>query len=193
LELVAESDRLVASVDDLLLLLLGQLEVEDIHVFLLEVQGVGLGDDHVFSAETPVEHDLHHGLVVLGSQFLKVLVVSQIRPVGRDKAISFLKGARSGHRGEGHGNDVFGKQELDELRLGALRVELHLVHYRLYLGVGEQVPDQLGVEVRHSDALGQTLLHQSLHLRPEHMERLLGVCVVSQGPVNEVQVHVLKS
>ena len=138
-----------------------QLKVEDVHVVLLVVEPWSLRDHHVFALDAPSQHYLDYGFAVLLAQALEVGVYTQVGGFLGDEALRSVEVARSeawtGDWAVSHRHDPSVQQGLDQLLLGILWVQLHLVHSWLDLAVSQEVPEQLSVEVRHSDRLREAL------------------------------------
>ncbi len=91
-------------------------------------------------------------------QALNMPVHVQLRPTGRAK------------RAVRRDSNLMVLAQLDQRLLRQIRVNLHLVHLGVILGIAQNIIQQRAIDVRDADVLGRTRVDELLHGAPGLLE-----------------------
>ena len=92
----------------------------------------------------------------------------------------------------GYRHDLVVEEELDKVRLGTCRVEIDLVTEGLVLSVSHDIGKDLCVEVRDGEALAETFIDETFESGPQDVHRHLGFREEVVGPMEVVEVDIVR-
>lgn len=174
-----------------------QVKVGDLQVLSQASGVIALGDNSNVTLSSPAQQDLGGSAVVLGSKRSDDSVVEQTGGILGllDLQLDEAERTEGGVCSDG---ETLLLGVVDESLLGEVRVVLDLEGGRADASIAEEIHQQLGAEVAHTDAAGQLLVDQRLHGGPGLLDGGLAVLnlalgVGPAGRVADTGVDVLQS